>query len=141
MTGRVTICAVVDEVLDVEAHRRSVEDASGGAQVLFCGVVRDHDQARSVVALEYQGHPDASDVLSAIAGDYASRPGVLSVAVSHRLGELTIGDVALVAAVSTPHRRQAFELCAELVDQVKRQLPIWKRQVFLDGTDEWVNCP
>src|SRR5439155_1333179 len=63
------------------------------------------------------------------------------VAVSHRLGRLNIGDVALVAAVSTAHRAAAFAACARLVDQVKARLPVWKRQVFADGTEEWVNSP
>jgi len=61
--------------------------------------------------------------------------------VSHRVGTLAIGDVALVAAVSTAHRQEAFAVCSRLVDEVKHRLPIWKRQVFTDGTDEWVNCP
>jgi molybdopterin synthase catalytic subunit len=63
------------------------------------------------------------------------------VAVSHRVGALAIGDVAIVAAVATAHRKQAFEACARLVDEAKARLPIWKRQVFTDGTEEWVNCP
>jgi len=62
-------------------------------------------------------------------------------AVSHRVGVLAVGDVALVAAVSTAHRGEAFELCRRLVEEVKHRLPIWKRQVFADGSDEWVNCP
>jgi molybdopterin synthase catalytic subunit len=91
--------------------------------------------------LEYEGHPSAQDVLAEIAGKFRAHPEVLGLAVSHRVGTLAIGDAALVAAVSTAHRREAFELCAALVDEVKHTLPIWKRQVFDDGTDEWVNCP
>ena len=64
-----------------------------------------------------------------------------AVAVSHRVGALTVGDVAIVAAVSTAHRQAAFAACARLVDEAKARLPIWKHQVFADGTDEWVNCP
>ena len=66
---------------------------------------------------------------------------MLALAVSHRVGHLDVGDVALVAAVAAAHRRAAFDACARLVDEVKARLPIWKRQVFADGTDEWVNCP
>ena len=72
---------------------------------------------------------------------FAAEPGVLAVAVSHRVGTLEVGDVALVAAVSAAHRGEAFDVCARLVDEVKHRLPVWKRQVFADGTDEWVNCP
>ncbi|HEY4454064.1 MAG TPA: molybdenum cofactor biosynthesis protein MoaE, partial [Pseudonocardiaceae bacterium] len=69
------------------------------------------------------------------------RPGIRAIAVSHRLGLLSIGDVALAAAVSADHRRAAFDVCSDLVDEVKRRLPVWKRQVFGDGEEEWVNMP
>ena len=129
------------ERLDVAAHERAVDDRAAGAVVVFQGVVREHDHGRDVVELEYQGHPSADAVLREIAAEFAAEPDVLAVAVSHRVGVLAIGDVALVAAVSTAHRREAFDACARLVDAVKGRLPIWKRQVFADGTDEWVNCP
>ena len=137
----VTICAVSDRELDVAAHGAAAASVDGGASVTFCGVVRRSDQGRSVVELEYQGHPSAPEVLREIAEKFAAEPDVLSVAVSHRVGPLAIGDVALVAVVSTAHRREAFEACGRLVDDVKHRLPVWKRQVFTDGTDEWVNCP
>jgi molybdopterin synthase catalytic subunit len=137
----VVICAVSDQPLDVLAHEEAVLSAGAGAHVLFCGVVRDTDHGRSVVELEYEGHPSAEAVLMEVAASFALRPDVHSLAVSHRVGVLKVGDVALVAAVSTAHRREAFEICAELVDEVKRRLPIWKRQTFADGSDEWVNCP
>jgi molybdopterin synthase catalytic subunit len=66
---------------------------------------------------------------------------VQSVAASHRVGELRVGDAALLAAVSATHRGQAFAACEQLVELAKKRLPIWKRQVFADGTEEWVNCP
>ena len=77
----------------------------------------------------------------AFAEEFAALPEVYAVAISHRVGPLEIGDVALAAAVSTAHRAAAFAACARLVDEVKARLPIWKRQVFVDGTEEWVNCP
>lgn len=132
---------ISDRPLDVAAHRAAVEHASAGGVVLFCGVVRDHDEGRTVVELEYQGHPSAQEVLVGIAAEFAAEPDVLALAVSHRVGMLAIGDAALVAAVATAHRAEAFDVCARLVDEVKARLPIWKRQVFPDGTDEWVNCP
>lgn len=139
--GRVVIAQVSAEPLDVEAHRIAVEQAAAGATVVFCGVVRNHDHERPVTALEYQAHPSAAEVVRQAAGRIAALPDVLAVAVSHRIGELTVGDVALVAAASCAHRREAFEACAQLVEDVKHALPVWKRQVFADGTDEWVNCP
>ena len=141
MTGRVVISAVSDEPLDVDVHREAVADAGGGAQVVFCGVVRNDDHGRPVTRLEYHEHPDAPEVLDSVARDIAAKAGVVNVAVSHRVGKLDVGDIALVAAVSSAHRGEAFSRCAELVDEVKRQLPIWKRQIFDDGSDEWVNCP
>ena len=135
------IVAVTEEPLDVAAHEAAVDRAASGARALFCGVVRDHDRDRPVVALEYQAHPSAGEVLAQVAAEIRADPRVLGLAVSHRVGSLAVGDIALVAVVSCAHRNAAFELCAELVDQVKARLPIWKRQVFADGSDEWVNCP
>ncbi|MDT4912179.1 MAG: molybdopterin synthase catalytic subunit [Pseudonocardiales bacterium] len=137
----VRVVGVSDQPLTTELHEAAVDHPRAGARVVFCGVVREHDHGRRVVELEYQGHPTAEGVLIEIAERFAAEPDVLGVAVSHRIGTLAIGDIALVAAVSTAHRREAFEICARLVDEVKSTLPIWKRQVFADGTDEWVNCP
>ena len=139
--GRLKLAQVVDRPLDTELHRTLVANARAGAEVVFCGVVRDHDHERGVQSLEYVAHPDADAVLLRVATRIATEPGVMALAVSHRVGSLVVGDVALVAAVSCAHRGLAFELCARLVDEVKRELPIWKRQVFVDGSDEWVNCP
>ena len=133
--------AISSSPLDVALHEAAVEHVRAGARVVFCGVVREHDHGRGVVELEYQGHPSAEDVLHGIAREIADEPDVLAVAVSHRVGLLAVGDVALVAAVATAHRAEAFALCGRLVEETKARLPIWKRQVFTDGSDEWVNFP
>jgi molybdopterin synthase catalytic subunit len=135
------IARVVDEPLSVVEHEEAVADKRAGAVVSFAGVVRDHDGGRSVTELEYVGHPTAQDVIAEIAREFAARDDVHAVAVSHRIGLLGIGDVALACAVSASHRGQAFAACADLVDEVKKRLPIWKRQVFTDGEEEWVACP
>ena len=133
---------VVDDQIDVDALARQVEHSAAGAVVTFGGVVRDHDGGRGVQELEYTGHPSADEVIAEVAADIAARfDGVRAVSVSHRIGLLKIGDVALGCAVAAEHRKQAFNACSELVDEVKRRLPIWKRQVFDDDTEEWVNCP
>jgi molybdopterin synthase catalytic subunit len=137
----VTIVEVTADVLDLAAHERAVADVRAGAVVSFQGVVRDHDQGREVTELEYEGHPTAQDVLREVAAEIAADPAVYAVAISHRTGVLKIGDVALVAAVSTAHRAAGFAACARLIDEAKARLPIWKRQSFPDGADEWVNCP
>ncbi|ABP56974.1 molybdenum cofactor biosynthesis protein MoaE [Salinispora tropica] len=132
---------VTERPLDLAEHEGAVADRAAGAVVSFQGVVRDHDHGRAVVALTYEGHPSAERVLREVAAEIAADPEVYAVAVSHRVGPLEIGEAALVAAVSTAHRAAAFAVCARLVDEVKARLPIWKRQVFADGTEEWVNCP
>lgn len=118
-----------------------VSRAGAGAVVTFAGVVRDHDQGRTVTALHYEGHPDAGRILTAVVAETLDRPGVLAAASRHRTGDLVVGDLAFVAAVSAAHRREAFEACAWLVDEAKARLPIWKHQSFDDGSDEWVNSP
>ena len=137
----VVLVSVGLDQLSLDEHERAVAAPRAGAVVSFQGVVRDHDHGRGVTLLEYEGHPSAAAVLREVADEIAADPDVYAVAVSHRVGELKIGDVALVAAVSTAHRAAAFAACARLVDEAKARLPIWKRQVFGDGTDEWVNCP
>ncbi len=132
---------VVDAPLSVAEHEDAVADRAAGAVVSFAGVVRDHDGGRSVTELEYVGHPTAEQVLTEVAAEFAAREDVHAVAVSHRIGLLGVGDVALACAVSSSHRAAAFAACAALVDEVKERLPIWKRQVFADGEEEWVACP
>ena len=135
------LCEISTEPLSTDAHQAAVAGPASGAIVVFSGVVRDHDDGRSVVSLEYVGHPSAAEVLRACREEILADPLVHAVAVSHRVGDLQVGDAALVAAVSAAHRAEAFAACERLVDIAKKRLPIWKRQVFPDGTDEWVNCP
>jgi len=131
---------VTEDVLDVAEHADLVDDPAAGAVVTFSGVVRDHDGGKSVRGLEYSAHPTATSVVAEVAADVARRArGVRAIAVSHRVGTLAIGDVALACAVAADHRQEAFATCSELVEEVKRLLPVWKHQAFADGTDEWVN--
>lgn len=138
----VHLAEVTDEPVQTETLARLVQHRSAGAVATFGGVVRDHDDGRGVRELEYVSHPTASDVITEVAADLAKqRTGVRGIAVAHRVGLLEIGDTALGCAVAADHRAEAFETCSQLVDEVKRRLPIWKRQVFDDGVEEWVNCP
>jgi molybdopterin synthase catalytic subunit len=140
MTAAVLRAALVETPLDVAEHAALVEHAAAGAVVTFAGVVRDHDAGRAVLGLEYSAHPSAEKVVAEVAENVAARAtGVRAIAVSHRVGRLAIGDVALACAVAADHRREAFTTCAELVEEVKRLLPVWKHQTFADGSDEWVN--
>src|SRR5262245_40751470 len=132
--------ALTTAPLSVTEHEEAVAHPAAGAVVSFAGVVRDHDAGRGVTRLVYEAHPSAEAVLAEVAAEVAKDPAVLGVAVSHRVGELVVGDVALAAAVATAHRGEAFAVCARLVDMVKARLPVWKHQHFTDGTEEWVNA-
>ena len=140
-TGTVRWVELATATLDVDAVVAAVVDPAAGAVVSFAGTVRDHDHGRAVVALTYEAHPSAGDVLTEIAREVATMPGVVGVALAHRAGDLAVGATALLAAVSAHHRDQAFACCSRLVEDTKQRLPVWKHQVFADGSDEWVNCP
>lgn len=132
--------ALTEQPIDATEHEALVGHDAAGAVVTFSGVVRNHDGGRSVTRLEYSAHPSAAQTLAEVAAEVAAEAaGVRAIAVSHRIGELHIGDAALVASVAADHRGAAFEACARLVDAVKERLPVWKHQFFGDGTDEWVN--
>jgi molybdopterin synthase catalytic subunit len=132
---------VTEDPISVTEHEDLVSGPSAGAVVSFAGNVRDHDHGKRVLELEYVAHPSASAVLAGIVAEFAALDRVEAVAVSHRVGPLAIGETALACAVSAAHRETAFAVCAQLVDEVKARVPIWKRQVFADGTSEWVACP
>lgn len=132
---------VTDEPLDMNEHMDQVAASGAGAVVTFAGVVRDHDRGCAVHSIEYVAHPTAGQVIAQVAAAVAARFDVDRVAVSHRVGVLAIGECALAVAVSAAHSREAFDAATALVKDVKRDLPVWKRQVFTDGTEEWVACP
>lgn len=138
--AEVALSNVVDRPISVTEVHAAVACPQAGAVVTFCGDVRDHDHGRNVAHLDYEGHPTAAAVLAEVAAEVAARHDVISVAVLHRVGALSIGDSALVAAVASAHRGEAFAACADLVDTTKARLPVWKHQIFTDGTEEWVNC-
>lgn len=138
--GEIRLVEVVEGPLDATAIEALVADSRAGAVVSFCGNVRDHDHGRSVATLTYEGHPSAEAVLMEVAKEIDGRFDLVALAVAHRVGPIAIGEPALVAAVATAHRGEAFAACQALVDLTKERLPVWKHQVFTDGTDEWVNC-
>ncbi len=138
--GEIRLVEVGEAPLSVTTVEELVADPRAGAVVSFSGNVRDHDHGRSVATLTYEGHPSAQDVLAGVAKEIDARFDVVALAVAHRVGPIAIGEAALVAAVATAHRGEAFAACQALVDLVKERLPVWKHQVFADGTDEWVNC-
>jgi molybdopterin synthase catalytic subunit len=133
------------EIRDVpftaEEALAAVDDPGAGGVVSFTGLVREQDGGRGVSALEYVAHPDALAALRSVCEQVAHDLPVCGVAAVHRTGLLQVGDVAVVVAASAPHRGEAFEAARRLIDDLKEQVPIWKRQAFADGTQEWVGSP
>ena len=126
--------------ISTSAYGPLVASDAFGAVVTFSGNVRNIDQDKEVISLTYEIHPSAQEVLLTIVTEVADKYDLGNVAVVHRYGAIEIGESAFVVAVSAVHRGPAFLACSELVDQVKARLPIWKYQVFSDGSDQWVNC-
>ncbi|MDN6486827.1 molybdenum cofactor biosynthesis protein MoaE [Ancrocorticia populi] len=133
----VVLAGVSTEPISMERLEELVADDSAGAIVTFNGRVRNHDDGNGVVSIDYEAHPDANQVVQRIAADVAKGSGACKIAIQHRAGHLELGDVALGAAVSASHRAEAFSLLEDAVEQVKLQLPVWKRQEFDDGSHEW----
>lgn len=132
------LLGIRSEPLSVDECLAAVRRPDAGGIALFIGVVRDHDHDRGVRELEYTAHPDAPLALARLAAEIESAYPVCALAAVHRVGLLEIGDLAVVVAVSCPHRGEAFEAARRLIDDLKATVPIWKRQVFVDGDVEWV---
>ncbi|MQA06797.1 MAG: molybdenum cofactor biosynthesis protein MoaE [Streptosporangiales bacterium] len=133
--------AIRETPLAVDDVRAAVADPAAGGVVVFVGTVREQDQGKGVVRLGYQAHPSAGEVLSQVVEKIAAGHDVGAVAAEHRVGELEIGDVAVVVAASAAHRGEAFAAAQQLIDDLKATVPIWKRQDFTDGTTAWVGSP
>ena len=127
--------------LSVDEVRAAVADPAAGGIALFAGTVRDTDHDQGVTGLSYSAHPSAAAELRRVAEAIAEKYPVIGIAAVHRVGDLAIGDLAVVLAVSCPHRAEAFDACRDLIDILKASVPIWKHQRFDDGTTEWVGCP
>ncbi len=137
----VRLIAVRESELSLDEVRAAVADPAAGGIALFAGAVRDSDHDRGVSGLSYSAHPSAVDELRRVAGVIAEKYPVIGIAAVHRVGDLAIGDLAVVLAVSCPHRGEAFDACRDLIDVLKASVPIWKHQRFDDGTAEWVGTP
>ena len=137
----IRLIALRESELSVDEVRAAVADPAAGGIALFAGAVRDSDHDRGVSGLSYSAHPSAADELRQVAEVIAEKYPVIGIAAVHRVGELAIGDLAVVLAVSCPHRAEAFDACRDLIDILKASVPIWKHQRFDDGTAEWVGTP
>ncbi|MBB6118800.1 molybdenum cofactor biosynthesis protein MoaE [Nocardiopsis algeriensis] len=141
----ITLASVRDTPLSVDEVLAAVADPRAGGTAVFIGTVRDHDHGRDVARLGYSAHPTVEAQLRSVMEKVLAEttvPGrpVVKMAAVHRVGELEIGDIAVVVAASAEHRQEAFDACRRLIDDLKAQVPIWKHQAFHDGGQEWVGA-
>ncbi|HIZ37313.1 MAG TPA: molybdenum cofactor biosynthesis protein MoaE [Candidatus Ruania gallistercoris] len=136
----VALTSISGTDLDLAAHLDAVSGPEQGALTSFVGTVRDHspDAAGTVTQLEYVAHPDAEAVLSRIAGEVAAAYPQVTVAASHRTGTVAVGGLAIVVCVGAAHRVDVFDACRHLVERIKAELPMWKKQMLADGSHQWV---
>ena len=138
--SKIRLIAIRDTELSVDEVRAAVADPAAGGIVLFLGAVRDNDEDRGVTGLGYSAHPSAEAELRRVAEEIVAKysDDVIAAAAVHRVGQLAIGDLAVVVAVACGHRAEAFAACHALIDELKATVPVWKEQRFTDGTTEWV---
>lgn len=130
---------VADRPLSVSEIYDSVSHVpSAGGIALFVGVVRDEDEGRPVAQLGYTAHPQAESFLREVIESAISKYPIRAVSAVHRIGDLAIGEPAVIVAVACPKRAEAFIACHEIIDQIKESVPIWKHQRFADGDAAWV---
>jgi len=141
VTDLVRLVAIRDEALSTDEVHTALADPAAGGVTVFLGAVRDHDRDHGVVGLSYSAHPTALQRLAEVSEQVAARHDVFAVAAVHRVGDLDIGDAAVVVGASAAHRGEAFDACRDLIDTLKESVPIWKHQRFADGSDEWVGTP
>ena len=138
--GPLRLIALRDTPLSVDEVQAAVLADEAGGIAVFAGAVRDHDHGHPVSGLTYVAHPSAEAKLRSVAETVAQKCPVQAIAAVHRVGDLRIGDLAVVVAVSCAHRGDAFDACRMLIDELKATVPIWKHQRFADGSSEWVGC-
>ena len=117
-----------------------VRSPDRGGIAIFLGLVRDHHQGKGVLGLDYSAYgPMAESVTQQIIDEVAGRGSRVAVAVQHRVGALTIGDIAVAVVAASAHRGEAFEACRYVIEELKKRVPVWKKEMFVDGTVEWVD--
>ncbi|MDV9192103.1 molybdenum cofactor biosynthesis protein MoaE [Streptomyces sp. SR27] len=136
----IKLLAIRETPLSLDEVFRAVGDDASGGTTLFVGTVRNHDGGADVDGLGYSSHPTAEAELRRVAEKVVANYPVRALAAVHRVGDLVVGDIAVIVAVSCPHRGEAFEASRKLIDDLKHEVPIWKHQTFSDGTEEWVGA-
>lgn len=133
--------SVSSTAIDVDAAKNAVADNSCGALVVFEGWIRDHNEGQAVKRLEYEVYrPLAEKEGARIIDEAIERFGISHAVCIHREGLLELGEIAVIVCVSSPHRSEAFDACRYIIDETKTRLPIWKKEHYVSGISEWVNC-
>ncbi len=133
--------SVCSNAIDVSAAREAVTDSSCGALVVFEGWIRNHNDGQEVERLEYEVYrPVAEKEGARIIDEAVARFNVSNALCIHREGLLDLGECAVIVCVSAAHRGEAFDACRYIIDQTKTRLPIWKKEHYVSGISEWVNC-
>jgi molybdopterin synthase catalytic subunit len=136
----VTLARITSEPLLASSCIDAVIGPTAGGIGVFIGTVRAVDHGRAVETLRYEAHPSAVAELERVCAALAEDHDVIAVAAEHRVDTLTLGEIAVVVAVATEHRAEAMAATHALIDRIKAEVPIWKHQMFSDGTEEWVGC-
>ena len=132
--------AIVEHTLDSAALLAEVSSTASGASTLFVGTVRRVNEGKDVTGIDYSAYgPMAETELAMIAGEAAARFGTSRIAVEHRVGTLTLGEASIVIAVSHARRAAAMDAQRFLIEEIKKRVPIWKREHYTDGSREWVD--
>jgi molybdopterin synthase catalytic subunit len=137
----IKIIGIREAPLDLADVYASVSaEPSAGGIAFFVGAGRDHDHGRAVSELRYSAHPSAGDILREVVEKSVGQYQIHAVSAVHRVGNLQIGDTAVIVAVACPGRADAFAACRTIIDDIKQEVPIWKDQRFTTGESEWVGA-
>jgi len=140
VTNRLRLLDVRDAPLSLDEVFSAVRDPAAGGIALFVGTVRQVDEGQQVEQLSYSAHPSAVERLRDVAARIADETDVVALAAVHRVGDLSVGDLAVVVAAAAAHRAEAFEAGRRLIDELKAEVPVWKHQTYVDGDAVWVHA-
>jgi molybdopterin synthase catalytic subunit len=133
--------SVSSKPIDIQKLKDTLSRPDAGALVTFEGMVRNHNEGRSVAALAYEACESlAISEADKIIEEAREKFEIYDAVCVHRVGDLAVGDVAVWVGVTSAHRKAAFIACQYIIDEIKTRLPIWKKETYCDGTSEWVNC-
>jgi molybdopterin synthase catalytic subunit len=133
-------CRIIEEPIDPVALLHDGIGSSDGAAILFLGTVRDHNDGREVGHLDYQAYPEMAEAtLREIAAEAEAQWDTGGISVVHRIGRLEIGEVSVAILVASPHRGEAYAASRYVIEELKKRVPIWKREGYLEGNSEWLS--